>query len=156
MNCIAHQAPLFMEFPRQEYWSELPFPPLGDFPDPRIKTASPVSPALQAGSLPASHEYSKPEDNFLFQMRFLNKKVDGWSVKVKSLNRAWLFASPWTVAYQAPGSMGFSRQEYWRGLPFPSPGGSSWPRDQTLVSRIPGRRFNLSASREAPLHINYI
>ena len=33
-----------------------------------------------------------------------------------------LFATPWTVAYQAPQSMGFSRQEYWSGLPFPSPG----------------------------------
>ena len=33
-----------------------------------------------------------------------------------------LFAAPWTVAYQAPPSMGFSRQEYWSGLPFPSPG----------------------------------
>ena len=70
---VARQAPLFMVFPRQEYWSELPFPPLGDFPDPGIKTASPVSTALQAGSLPTSHEYSKPEDNFLFQMIFLNK-----------------------------------------------------------------------------------
>ena len=43
-------------------------------------------------------------------------------VKVKSLSRVWLFATPWTVAYQAPPSMGFSRQEYWSGLPFPSPG----------------------------------
>ena len=34
----------------------------------------------------------------------------------------WLFATPWTVAHQAPPSMGFSRQEYWRGFPFPSPG----------------------------------
>ena len=40
---------------------------------------------------------------------------------VKSLSRFWLFATPWTVAYQAPPSMGFSRQEYWSGLPFPSP-----------------------------------
>ena len=39
----------------------------------------------------------------------------------KSLSRVWLFATPWTAAYQAPLSMGFSRQEYWRGLPFPSP-----------------------------------
>ena len=37
-------------------------------------------------------------------------------------SRVWLFATPWTVAYQAPLSMGFSRQEYWSGLPFPSPG----------------------------------
>ena len=40
---------------------------------------------------------------------------------MKSLSRVWLFATPWTVAYQAPPSMGFSRQEYWSGLPFPSP-----------------------------------
>ena len=44
-------------------------------------------------------------------------------VKVKSLSRVRLFATPWTVARQAPLSMGFSRQEYWSGLPFPSPGG---------------------------------
>ena len=42
--------------------------------------------------------------------------------KVKSLSRAQLLATPWTVAYQVPPSMGFSRQEYWSGLPFPSPG----------------------------------
>ena len=43
-------------------------------------------------------------------------------VKVKSLSRVQLFATPWTVALQAPPSMGFSRQEYQSGLPFPSPG----------------------------------
>ena len=43
-------------------------------------------------------------------------------LKVKSLSLVQLFATPWTVAYQAPLSMGFSRQEYWSGLPFPSPG----------------------------------
>ena len=42
--------------------------------------------------------------------------------KVKSLSRVRLFATLWTVAYQAPLSMGFSRQEDWRGLTFPSPG----------------------------------
>jgi len=44
-----------------------------------------------------------------------------WKVKVKSLSRAWLLATPWTAAYQAPLSMGFSRQEDWSGLPLPSP-----------------------------------
>ena len=43
-------------------------------------------------------------------------------VKVKSLSRVRLFVTPWPVAYQASRSMGFSRQEYWSGLPFPSPG----------------------------------
>ena len=42
-------------------------------------------------------------------------------VKVKSLSRVRLFATPWTVDYQASLSMEFSRQEYWSGLPFPSP-----------------------------------
>ena len=42
--------------------------------------------------------------------------------KVKSLSRVRLLASPWTVAHQASPSLGFSRQEYWNGLPFPSPG----------------------------------
>ena len=42
--------------------------------------------------------------------------------KVKSLSRVQLFATLWTVAHQAPPSMGFSRQEYWSGLPFPSQG----------------------------------
>ena len=44
-----------------------------------------------------------------------------WKVKVKSLSHVWLFTTPWTVAYQAPPSMGFSRQEYWRGLSLLSP-----------------------------------
>ena len=44
-----------------------------------------------------------------------------WKVKVKSLSCVWLLATPWTAAYQAPLSMGFSRQEYWSGVPLPSP-----------------------------------
>ena len=44
-----------------------------------------------------------------------------WKVKVKSLSRARLLATQWTAAYQAPPSMGLSRQEYWSGVPLPSP-----------------------------------
>ena len=44
-----------------------------------------------------------------------------WKVKVKSLSRVWLLVTPWTAAYQAPQSMGFSRQEYWSRVPLPSP-----------------------------------
>ena len=44
-----------------------------------------------------------------------------WKVKVKSLSRVRLLATPWTAAYQAPPSMGFARQECWSGLPLPSP-----------------------------------
>ena len=44
-----------------------------------------------------------------------------WKVKVKSLSRVRLFETPWTTAYQAPSSMGFSRQEYWSRMSLPSP-----------------------------------
>ena len=50
---VALQAPLSLGFPRHEHWSRLPFPSLGDLPDPGIEPASPVSPSLQADSLPA-------------------------------------------------------------------------------------------------------
>ena len=67
---------------------------------------------------------------------------------LKSLSRIRLFVSPWTVAYQAPQSMEFSRQEYWSGLPFPSPGDLPNPgieprpptlQADTLPSEPPGK-----------------
>ena len=52
---VAHQGPLSVGFPRQEYWSGLPFPPPGDLPNPGVE---PKSPASQADSLPLSHQES--------------------------------------------------------------------------------------------------
>ena len=69
-------------------------------------------------------------------------------VKVKSLSRVRLFATPWTVAHQTPPSMGFSRQNYWSGLPFPFPGDLPNPRIElrspalqadALTSEPPGK-----------------
>ena len=57
---------------------------------------------------------------------------------MKALSHVQLFVTPWTVACQASPSMGFSRQEYRSGLPFPSPGGPSQPRDQTQVFCMAG------------------
>ena len=54
-------------------------------------------------------------------------------VKVKSCSRVRLFATPWTTAYQAPPSMGFSRQEYWSGVPLPSLIPTLWPSNYTLI-----------------------
>ena len=102
-----------------------------------------------------------------------------WKVKVKLLSRVRLFTTPWTAAYQAPPSMGFSRQEYWSGVPLPSQScptlcnpmdytvngilqarilewaafpfsrGSSQPRDWTQVSRIAGGFLSSWATRKA-------
>ena len=57
-----------------------------------------------------------------------------WKVKVKSLSCVWLFATPWTAAHQAPLSMGFSRQEYWSGVPLPSPAYSHYIAWKTPAS----------------------
>ena len=70
-----------------------------------------------------------------------------WKMKENSLSRIRLFATPWTVAHQASPSVGFSRQEYWSGLPFSSLGALPWPRDQTHVSRIAGRLYCRSHQR---------
>ena len=82
---------------------------------------------------------------------------------MKSLSRVRLFATPWTVAYQAPPSLGFSRQEYWSGLPFPSPGylpnpgiepGSPVLQADALPSEPPGKeggsRFNRTNRSVSP------
>ena len=69
----------------------------------------------QIRSLPSRSSWSKEETDKK-QARYMETQV------VKSLSCVWLFVTPWTVAHQIPPSMEFSRQEYWSGLPFPSPG----------------------------------
>ena len=98
----AYQAPPSMRFSRQEYWSGLPFPSPGNLPNPGIE---PRSPALQADSLPSEPPGSS---TYMYAGVFVVSHVQ-------------LLATPWTAAYQAPPSMGFSRQEYWSGVPLPSP-----------------------------------
>ena len=56
-----------------------------------------------------------------------------WKVKVKSLSRVRLLATPLTAAYQAPPSMGFSRQEYWSGVPLPCPGMGKFNSDDHYI-----------------------
>ena len=94
----------------QEYWTGLPFPPPEDLPNPGIKPTSPVSSALQEDSLLAEP---------------IVKHLTQWMLG--RFSRVRLFVTPWTIAYKAPPSMGFSRQEYWSGLPFPSPEDLSHP-----------------------------
>ena len=107
-----------MGFIRQEYWSGLPLP----------------SPSAAAKSLQSCPTLCDPIDGTppgspvsgILQARTLEwvaisfSNAWKWKVKGKSLSRACLFSTPWTAAYQAPPSMGFSRQEYWSGVPLPS------------------------------------
>ena len=88
-----------------------------------------------------------------------------WKVKGKSLSHVWLFATPWTAAHQAPPSMRFSRQEYWSGVPSPSPLTnyqsnlldslslcffivSSWERLILIMGQSSAKRVQLKATME--------
>ena len=79
--------------------------------------------------------------------------------KVKSLSHVRLFATPWIVAYQAPPSVGFSRQEYWSGLPLPSPRDLPDPETKprslaleadSLPSELPGKPYKPASLSKRP------
>ena len=72
-----------------------------------------------------------------------------WKVKVKSLSRVRLFATPWTAAYQSPPSMGFSRQKYWSGLPLPSLGWLARKVNSTITLKRHGDAQSLHPWPEA-------
>ena len=70
-------------------------------------------------------------------------------VKVKSLSHIRLFATPWTVAYEIPPSVEFSRQEYWSGLLFPSLGDLPYPGIEPWSPALQADSFTIWATREA-------
>ena len=76
-------------------------------------------------------------------------------MKVKSLSRVRLFVTPWTVAHQAPPSMGFSRQEYWSGFLFSSPGDLPDPGMEAVSPALQadGSLSELPGKRESPLKL---
>ena len=132
---VARQAPLPVGFSRQEYWSRG-----GHFLPQRISPAQGLNLSLlhcRQILCCLSHQGSPIWPAWKWK-----------KVKVKLLSRLQLFETPWTVAHQVPLSMGFSRQEYWSGLPFPSPGDLPNPRVEpgspalqadSLLSEPPGK-----------------
>ena len=125
---VALQVPLSMGFSRQEYWNGLPFSSPGDLSNPGIKPTSLKSATLAGGFFTTSKHH-------------LGSPFASWKVKVKLLSCVRLFATLWTVAYQALLSMGFSRQEYWSGVPFPSPGDLPNPGIKPGSPALAGRFF---------------
>ena len=79
-----------------------------------------------------------------------------WKVKGKLLSCVWVFATPWTAAYQAPPSMGFSRQEYWSGVPLPSPALYSCKKVKVKsLSRVRLFATPWTVARQAPLSMGF-
>ena len=143
---VACQDPLSMGFSRQEYWSGLAIPFSRESSWPRDRTrvsciggrfftvwttaAAAAAKSGQScptlcdpidGSPPGSSVPGILQARTLEWVAISSSSAWKWKVKVKSLSRAQLLATPRTAAYQAPPSMGFPRQEYWSGVPLPSP-----------------------------------
>ena len=135
MNCT-FQAPLPMEFSRILEWVAVPFS--RDLPNPGIE---PRSPTLQADSLPSEPPW-KPD----FKQYYVIYMC------VCMLSCVQLFGAPWTVACQAPLSIGFSRRKYLSGLSFPSPRDLSDPRIEPAspVSLALAGRFFTTEPPENP------
>ena len=135
-----------MGFSRQEYWNGLPFLSPGDLPDPGIKTASPVSLALQADSLSAEPSV-KPQLCHCSQTNTQTSGSVSLPIHFTYTSRHWVGFGPQAVAHQAPLSMGFSRQEYWNGLPFLSPGDLPDPGIKPVSLMSPALASGLFATR---------
>ena len=156
---VAHQLPLSMEFSRQEYWSGLPFSSLGDLPNPGIE---PQSPALQVDSLLSEPSgklklFSILTPNTICWFPYYLHDLSIWchmhECVLSHFSYVQLFVTLWTRAPQVPLSMGFSRQEYWSGLPCPPPRDLHNPgiKPMSLISSaLAGRFFITSTTWEAP------
>ena len=134
---VAHQALPSMGFSRQEYWSGLPFPSPGDLPNLGIEPRSPV---LEVDALTSEPLRKLPKR--LHQLIFCGC--------AKSLQLCPTVGDPMDCSPPGSSIQGFSRQEYWSGLPFPSPGDlpdpGIEPRSPTLqadslTSAPPGKLF---------------
>ena len=126
-----------MELSRPEYWSGSPFPSPGDLPNPGNE---PRSPALQADYLPAEPQ-GKPKNTGMGSLSLLQRISPtqesncgllhcrripyqlsyAAAAATKSIQSCPTLCDPIDGSHQAPSSLGFSRQEHWSGLPFPSP-----------------------------------
>ena len=141
----ARQAPPSLLFSREEHWSGLPFP-------------SPLqSMGLDKYIITWILHWSSIQNSFIF-LNFLYVSQPSFPpsqpllllLLLSHFSPVWLFATPWTVVSLAPPSMGFSRQEYWSGVPLPSPGdlpdpgiepGSPVFQADALTSEPPGKPF---------------
>ena len=108
----------------------------------KVKSESDVAQSCPTLSDPMDGSPPGSSVHGIFQARVLEwgaiafSNAGKWKVKVTSLSCVWLLATQWTAAHQAPPSMGFSRQEYWSGVPLPSPVHESekWKWCRSVVS----------------------
>ena len=141
------QAPLSLGFSRQEHWSGLPFPsPMHKSESEVAQSCPTLCDPMDCSPLCSSVHGDSPGKNTGVGCHFLIQCI---KVKVKLLSRVQFFSIPWTVAHQAPLSMGILQAKILEWVATPSSRVSSQPRDQSYVSHITGRFFTIWATREA-------
>ena len=119
-----------MGFPRQDYGNGLPFSFPGHLSYPGIEL---ICPALE-GRFFTIEPPGKPREHVAL-LYFAGE--ENLVLVLSRFSCVWLFATLWTVAHQAPLSMGFSRWEYWSGLPCPPPGDFPYPGIEPMSSAAP-------------------
>ena len=141
-----------MEFCRQEYLSGVPFPPPGDLPNPEIELISVQSPAL-AGGLFSTLASSSNSSSFCMKLSYIYTEGDPraycgdkgiscityGSHSLVTKSRLTICDPVDYIAHQSPLSMEFSRQEYWSGFPYPSPGDLPNPGIEPRSPALAGR-----------------
>ena len=151
---VALQAPPSMGFSRQEHWSGSSCPPPRDLPNPEMEFVSLKSPGSATKSLQSCPTLLDPRDSSppgspvpgILQARVLEwvpfpspmQESEKW--KWSRSSRARPSATPWTTAYQAPPSTGFSRQEYWSGVPLPYSGSWWWTQKPGMLQSMGSQR----------------
>ena len=124
---VARHVPLSMGLSRQDYRNGLPFPSPGDLSDSGIK---PGSSSITGRLFTIWTTRESPKESYFYikgssyQKEILCDKLNSFCIPPLCSSHSVMSdsATPWTVDCQAPLSMGFSRQEYWSGLSFPTPG----------------------------------
>ena len=140
---VAWQAPLSIGFFRQEYWSELTVPSLADLPNQGL------NPHLLHHLHCRWILYPMPLGRlYMYICICICICIDTYL-----LSHVWLFTTPWTIAYQAPLSTGFSRQEYWSELLFFSPGDLPNPGIEPGSPALQVDPFRSEAPRKPSMYI---
>ena len=143
---VTQWAAVSMGFSKQRYWSGLPFPPWGDLPDLGIEPGSPALPALPlCWATREALIYKHFDFDIYVQFEDVRYEIYSYITFHISGNIASLMLScsllsdsltSWAVAHEAPLFMGYPRQEYWSGLPFPPPGNLPDPGIEWVFSAL--------------------
>ena len=153
VRVFSNESVLFITWPK--YWSfSFNISPSNEHSELISFRMDWLDPLAVQGTLKSLLQHHSAKASILQQSAFFIVQLSHpYKVKMKSLSHIWLFVTPWTIAYQAPLSMEFSRQECWSGLPFPSPGDLPNPGIEPRSPVLAERLLTIWATSAFPLEL---